>query len=164
MEALKPPNKLTRAPNKLMSLVFMAQSKPDKKYIHMVRNHQDGYPYINLALFLSFWKYPETSIFLVKIIGRWIPDGEGRGSTRNIFKNIFFFSTSTKKVTMLGPFKRLKYREGSREKLHIFFFWKNPEISIFLVKLNGQWILNREGRGEVRNIWKNYFHSQTLQN
>ena len=35
MEALKPPNKLTRAPNKLMSLVFMAQSKLDKKYIHI---------------------------------------------------------------------------------------------------------------------------------
>ena len=25
-----------------------------KKYLYMVRNHQDGYPYINLALFLCF--------------------------------------------------------------------------------------------------------------
>ena len=30
---------------------------------HMVRNHQDGYPYINLAFFCC-WKYPETSIYL----------------------------------------------------------------------------------------------------
>ena len=130
----------------------------------MVRNHQDGYPYINLALIFFFLKYPETSIYLVKMIGRWIPDGEGRGNARNIFKNINCVSNSTKKGTMLGPFKRLKYREGSREKLHFFFFfWKNRKISIFLVKLNGQWILNREGRGKVKNIWNKYFHFQTLQ-
>ena len=91
---------------------------------HMVRNHRDGYPYINLALFFFFWKYPETSIYLVKMIGRWIPDGEGRGIARNIFLNIIFFSNFTKKVTMLGPFKRPEYREGSGKKLHFFSFFE----------------------------------------
>ena len=65
-------------------------------YGHMVRNHQNGYPYINLALFF-FFEYPETSIFLVKMIGRLIPDGKGRGNARNIFKNVTFFLNSTKK-------------------------------------------------------------------
>ena len=44
----------------------------------MVRNHQDGYPYINLSQFF-FWKYTETSIFLEKLIGQQIPDRDGRG-------------------------------------------------------------------------------------
>ena len=50
---------------------------------YMVRNYQDGYPFLNLAFFFC-WKYPETSIYLVKMIGRWIPDGEGRGIARDI--------------------------------------------------------------------------------
>ena len=99
---------------------------------HMVRNHQDGYPYINLALFFFFWKYPETLIYLVKMIGRWIPDGEGRGIARNIFLNIIFFSNFTKKVTMLGPFKRPEFREGSGKKLHFFSFFEKIQRFHFL--------------------------------
>ena len=44
-----------------------------------------------------FWKNLETSIYLVKMIGRWIPDSEGRGIARNITKNIFFFQTLQKR-------------------------------------------------------------------
>ena len=68
-----------------------------KFYIwHMVRsrNHQDGYSYLNLSLF--FWKYPETFIFLVKLIGQWIPDGKGRGIARDVWKKYFPFQNSTK--------------------------------------------------------------------
>ena len=32
-----------------------------------------------------YFLYSETSIFFVKMIGRWIPDGEGRGIARDIF-------------------------------------------------------------------------------
>ena len=37
---------------------------------HMVRNHQDGYPYLNLSSKLCLQKYPDTSICLVKLIGQ----------------------------------------------------------------------------------------------
>ena len=42
--------------------------------------------------FFCCWKYPETKFFLVKLIGQWIPDGEGRRIARNIHKIIFSFS------------------------------------------------------------------------
>ena len=51
---------------------------------HMVRNHQDGYPYINLALFFFFEKIQRPQFFLVQMICWWIPDGEGRGIARDI--------------------------------------------------------------------------------
>ena len=51
----------------------------------MVRNHQDGYPYLNLSLFSFVWKYPEPLTFLVTLIGEG-----GAGIDRNIWerKNI----------------------------------------------------------------------------
>ena len=47
--------------------------------IYMIRKH--------LSLFCC-WKYPETLIILVKLIGQWNPDGKGRGIARNIWKKI----------------------------------------------------------------------------
>ena len=63
---------------------------------------------------------------------------------------------------MLGPFKKLKYREESRKKTCIFFVENIQRFQFFLVKLIGQWILNRKGRGIAKNIWKNYLNFQTL--
>ena len=65
-------------------------------YKYMVRNHQDGYPYLNLSQCFYFWKFPEILIFLAKLILQWIPINEGRGSTRDIFKKNFNFQHSTK--------------------------------------------------------------------
>ena len=62
----------------------------------MVRNHQDGYPYINLSFFFFFWKYIEALIFLEKVIGQRIPDRDGRGIARDIKKNDFHFQNLTK--------------------------------------------------------------------
>ena len=59
----------------------------------MVRN-QDEYPYLNLSLF--FFNHTDTSIFLVKLIGQWIPDRNGRGIARDIQKNYFHFQNLTK--------------------------------------------------------------------
>ena len=77
-------------------------------YIYMVRNHQDGYPYMNLSLFFVFWKYIETSIFLEKLIGQWIPNRDGRGIARDIKKNYFHYQNLTKIVIKFGQFKKLK--------------------------------------------------------
>ena len=73
--------------------------------LHMVRNHQNRYPYINLSFFFCFWKYTETSIFLEKIIGQWIPERDGRGIARDIKKKYFYFKNLTKMVTKFGQFK-----------------------------------------------------------
>ena len=80
---------------------------------HLVRNRQDGYPYLILSLFCC-WKYTETSIFLVKLIVQWIPDCDGRGIARVIKKIILIFKTWQKMVTKFGQFKKLKCREGSQ--------------------------------------------------
>ena len=60
-----------------------------------------------LVIFFVCWKYTETSIFWVKLIGQWIPDGDGRGLARDIKKNIFIFKTRQKMVTKLGQFTKL---------------------------------------------------------
>ena len=45
--------------------------------------------------------------------------------------------------------------------LHNFFFcWKYTELSIYLEKLIGQWIPDRNGRGIARDIKKNNFQFQ----
>ena len=50
----------------------------------------------NLSLFLFFWKYPETSTFLVKLIGQWIPGNKGRSITRDILNIHINFQHSAK--------------------------------------------------------------------
>ena len=55
------------------------------------------------------WKYTETSIFLEKFIGQWVPDRNGREIARNIEKKIIsIFKTWQKMVTKFGQFKKLK--------------------------------------------------------
>ena len=54
--------------------------------VHMVRNHQDGYPYLNLSLKVSLNKYPETPIPLVTIIGQWVLRLQGCAGILELFK------------------------------------------------------------------------------
>ena len=54
-----------------------------------------------------FWKFTESSIFLEKIIGQWIPDRNGQGIARDIKKNYFHFQNATKMVTKLRQFTNL---------------------------------------------------------
>ena len=63
-------------------------------------------------IFCCCWKYTETLFFLVKLIGQWTPDGDGRGIARDIKKNIFIFKTRQQMVKF-GQFKKLNFREGS---------------------------------------------------
>ena len=67
----------------------------------MVRNHQDGYPYLNLSNFF-FWKLLETLIVLVSLIGQWIHGDEGRGITRDILKKHFYLQHFTKIGNKVG--------------------------------------------------------------
>ena len=53
--------------------------------------------HFSCAFFFFFWKWTETSIFLVKLIGQWIPNGHGRGIARNIIKKKISFSKLDKK-------------------------------------------------------------------
>ena len=64
----------------------------------MVRNPHDGYPYLNLNFFF-FLKISWNLNFLVKLIGQGIPDGEGRGLTRDIKKKN---QNSTKNVNKIA--------------------------------------------------------------
>ena len=65
--------------------------------------------------FFSFFKYAETSFFLlIKFIGQWIPDGDRQEIARDIKKNISIFKTQHKMVTKFGQFKKPKCREGSQ--------------------------------------------------
>ena len=53
-----------------------------------------------------FFKYPETSFFLVKLIGQWIPVGAGKGVDRDIKKIYFLFQNSTKKFTKVATINK----------------------------------------------------------
>ena len=50
---------------------------------------------------------------MVKLIGQWISDRDGRGIARDIKKKYFHFQNLTKIVTKFGQFKKLKCRGGS---------------------------------------------------
>ena len=90
----------------------------------MVRNHQDGYTYLNLHFFLL--QYTETSIFLVKLIVQWIFDGNGRGIARDINKINFHFQNSTKNGNKVGTI----YKVGTL--LYISAFQNCPNfVTIF---------------------------------
>ena len=78
--------------------------------MYMVRNHQNGYSYLNLSLFCLF-KFPDL-IFLVKLICQWILDGEGQGIAMDILKNHFHFQKSAKFLIKLGHFKRWNVEKG----------------------------------------------------
>ena len=66
----------------------------------------------NLSLFLYLWKYTEMSIFLIKFIGQWIPDGEGQGIANDIKKKYFIFKTRQNRVTKFGQLKSWNVEKG----------------------------------------------------
>ena len=129
---------------------------------HMVRNHQDGYPYINLSLFF-FWKYTETSIFFEekKLVNEFRA-AMGGGLLGISKKIISIFKTWQKMITKFGQFKKLKWPFSSLQ-FCIFFFFENVQNRQFLLeKLLGQWIPDRNGWGIARDIQKNSFHFLNL--
>ena len=107
-------------------------TRMQREVVSIYGQESPGWIYLkkNLSLFL-FWKYPDTSIFLVSLIGQWIPDGKGRGIARAIKNKYFIFETLQKMVTKLRQFKKLKSREGSRQ--NSFFFLNRPTfVTIFV--------------------------------
>ena len=95
--------------------------------------------HLSFALFCCCWKYTETSIILVKLIGQWIPDGNGRGIARDIKKNCLYCQNLSKMVTKFGQFKKLKCREGSNfvncPNIVTIFCWVLKMKIIFLISL-----------------------------
>ena len=113
----------------------------------MVRNHQDGYPYINL----SYFKHTETSIFLEKLIGQWIPDRDGRGIARDIKKNYFHIQNLTKNGNKVGTISKAETTLLFSSVLHfcfcflkiyriVHFFWKNWLVNEFRTAMGGGWL------------------------
>ena len=68
---------------------------------YMVMNHQDRYPCLNLHCFVVE-NIQEHNFFFVKLIGQWIPNGDGRGIARDIKKIYFYFQNLTKNVNKVG--------------------------------------------------------------
>ena len=111
----------------------------------MVRNHQDGYPYINLALFF-FENLQKCQLF-------W----RQKNWPMNSGKKNSIFKTWQKMVTKFGQFKKPKWPFSSLQ--FCTFFCENIQNPhFFLEKLLGQWIPDRDGRGIARDIKKKYFH------
>ena len=76
--------------------------------IHMVRNHHDGYPYLNLSLFFLFLFLSRNLIFFwKKLLVNEFRTTKG-GVLLGIFKKniILIFETLQKMVTKLGQFTK----------------------------------------------------------
>ena len=132
----------------------------------MVRNHQDGYPYLNLSYFFFFFLNIQKRQFYWKY---WLVN-EFRtamgGGLLGISKKLFPFSKLDKKmVKKLGQFAKLKWPYSSLQFCTFFyFFFENIQnCQFFLEKLIGLWIPDRDGRGIARDIKKLVFIFKTGQ-
>ena len=76
------------------------------------------------------------SIFLVKLIGQWIPNGDGQGIARDIKKIVFIFKTRQKMVTKWGQFTKAgpfsTFQLFKLSKLCYYFCWVLKMKIIFL--------------------------------
>ena len=128
---------------------------------YMVRNHKNGYPYINFFFF--FENIQKCIFFFEKLIGQWIPDRNWRGIARDIKKNYFHFQNLTKNGNKVWTIKKAEMTLLFSSVLHFFVVVKTIQNrQFFLEKLIGQWNPDRDGRGIARDINKNYFHFQNL--
>ena len=128
----------------------------------MVRNHQDGYHYINLSQFF-FWKYTEMAIFLEKLIGKWIPDRDGRGIARDIKRNYFHFQNLTKNGNKVWTTSNAEMTLLISSFAFFVVVENIQNRQFFLEKLIGQWIPDHDGWGIARDIKKNILIFKTLQ-
>ena len=119
-----------------------------------------------LIIFCCCWKYPETSFFLVKLIGQWIPDGEGRGIAWDIKKNIFIFKTLQKMVQKLVSWYGTKDNLQSRDSSpHLSLFNYPNCVTIFCRILKRFILLNFPSYAPhfaVRNSLTNQFYQKKL--
>ena len=91
-----------------------------------------------LVTFFFFWKYTETSIFLEKLIGQWIPNRNGRGIAREIKKKYFHFQNLTKNGNKVWTISVLH-----------FFLLKIYRIINFFGK---NWLINEFGTAVGRGL------------
>ena len=84
--------------------------------LYMVRNHQDGYPYLNLHLFY-FLKYTETSFFFGKIDLSMNSRPKWERITRDKKKMIFIFKTG-----QTGQTPKSLTNQFYKKKLCFFIF------------------------------------------
>ena len=91
-----------------------------KQFVYMVRNHQDGYPYINLALFF-FFNIQKRQFFWKKRLVNEFRTAMGEGWLEISKKIISIFKTWQKMVTKFRQFKKLKWPFTSLQ-ICIYFF------------------------------------------
>ena len=130
--------------------------------LYMVRNHQDGYPYINLSQFFVAVENIQKHNFFGKI--DWSMNSWPRwaGDCQGYKKNYFNFQNLTKNGNKVWTISKAEMTLLFSSVLHFLFLLKIYRIVNFLEKLFGQWIPNRNGRGIARDIKKKYFHFQNL--
>ena len=70
---------------------------------------QESPGWISLFKLITFslLKIYRTVIFLVKLIGQWIPDGDGRGMARDIKKNYCHFQNLTENGDEVGTIYKI---------------------------------------------------------
>ena len=112
----------------ILDVAVTSKSSTNQIKAHMVRNQQDAYPYINLALFFfENWLVNEI---------RTAMSGELLGISKKI---ISIFKTWQKMVTQFGQFEKLKWPYSSLQ-FCIFFFLKIYRIVNFFGKI--YWSMN----------------------
>ena len=108
-------------------------------------------------------------VLRLKIIFLDIPSYPPPIAVRNLLTNQFFkkkwrfckFSNKKNKLCKTEEKRRVPGPFSSLRFCIIFCCcWKYTKLSIFLEKLIGQWIPDRNGRGIRRDIKKKYFHFQ----
>ena len=122
-------------------------------HLYVVRNHQDGYPYINMSFFL-LKIYKNIKFFGKNLLVNEFGSAMSGGLLRISKKIISIFKTWQKMVKKFGQFEKLKWPFSSLRFCISCCCWKYTESSIFWKKLIGQWIPDRDGWGIAREIKK----------
>ena len=106
----------------------------------MVRNHQNGYPYLNLALFFFFENIRKHHFFWKKLLVNEFRTTMGNGLLGISKKIISVFKTWQKMVTKLGQFKKLKWPFSSLQFCTFLLLLKIYRIVNFFGKIT--WSMN----------------------
>ena len=115
-------------------------------------------PLFKLVTFSFFENIQKRQFFLVKLIGHWIPNGDGRGIARDIKKKLFNFQNSTKNgnqvgtIYKVGTFSAFQLFKLSKLFYHLLSSFENENISFYFP--------SNPPPIAVRNSLTNQFHQR----